>query len=66
MTNQVQIKLLNELATFKGLIPFGPCYEVDIPITGPNGKTGTRVTIWQYDDGSTAPRMVTNWLKFHH
>jgi hypothetical protein len=61
--NQVREELPNQPAVFDKTTPFGPRYEVDIPITGPNGKTGKLVTIWQYDAGSTEPRLVTNWLK---
>ena len=35
------------------------------PITGPNGRTGMPFTAWQFDNGSTTPRMITNFLKVH-
>jgi hypothetical protein len=44
---------------------FGRRFEVEIPITGPNGRTGTLFTVWQFDKGSTTPRMITNLLKVH-
>jgi hypothetical protein len=44
---------------------FGRRFEVDIPITGPNGRSGTLLTVWQFDKGSTTPRMITNLLKVH-
>jgi hypothetical protein len=44
---------------------FGRRFEVDIPITGPNGRSGTLFTVWQFDKGSTTPRMITNLLKVH-
>jgi hypothetical protein len=44
---------------------FGRRFEVNIPITGPNGRTGTLFTVWQFDEGSTTPRMITNLLKVH-
>jgi hypothetical protein len=44
---------------------FGPRYQVRVPITGPNGKTGTLVTQWQVDQGATAPRLIANWLEVH-
>ena len=44
---------------------FGRRFEVEIPITGPNGRPGTLFTAWQVDSGSAAPRMITNWLKVH-
>jgi hypothetical protein len=45
--------------------PFGRRFEVEIPVTGPNGRTGTLFTAWQFDNGSTTPRMITNFLKVH-
>jgi uncharacterized protein DUF6883/type VII secretion system ESX-1 substrate len=44
---------------------YGRRFEVEIPITGPNGRSGTLFTAWQFDAGSTIPRMITNWLKVH-
>jgi hypothetical protein len=44
---------------------FGRRFEVSVPITGPNGRTGTLFTVWQFDQGSTTPRMITNLLKVH-
>jgi Pretoxin HINT domain/Pre-toxin TG len=44
---------------------FGSRFTVDIPIQGPNGRTGTLQTTWQYDNGSETPRLITNWLKTH-
>lgn len=32
-------------------------------VTGPNGKSGKLVTIWQIDRGTSVPRMITNWLE---
>jgi hypothetical protein len=34
-------------------------------ISGPNGRRGTLLTIWQYDSGSDAPRLITDWLATH-
>lgn len=44
---------------------FGPRFEVKVVIVGPNGKNGTLQTVWQYDQGSDTPRLVTNWLEVH-
>jgi hypothetical protein len=44
---------------------FGRRFEVEIPITGPNGRSGTLFTVWQFDTGTTTPRMITNLLKVH-
>ncbi len=34
-------------------------------IRGPNGAEGTVVAVWQYDNGTDIPRMITNWLEVH-
>jgi len=44
---------------------FGRRFEVNVPVTGPNGRKGTLFTVWQFDEGSTTPRMITNLLKVH-
>jgi hypothetical protein len=44
---------------------FGERFEVEVPITGPNRRAGSLVTVWQYDAGSSTPRLVSNWLKVH-
>lgn len=43
----------------------GPRCRTDAPLTGPNGRTGTLVCVWQYDIGAEQPRMVSNWLRVH-
>jgi uncharacterized protein YukE len=63
--DQVRDELPDLPAQPTKVTPFGSRYEVDVPIKGPNGKEGTLVTVWQYDNGSTAPRLVTNFLKVH-
>ncbi|MCP4107870.1 MAG: hypothetical protein GY749_20390 [Desulfobacteraceae bacterium] len=42
---------------------YGQRYNVSVKITGPNGKTGTLVTIWQIENN--IPRLITNWLEAH-
>jgi hypothetical protein len=42
---------------------FGPRFHVETMVTGPNGKSARLVTIWQIDQGASAPRMITNWLE---
>jgi hypothetical protein len=44
---------------------FGRRFEVEIPVVGPNGRSGTLLTAWQVDSGSATPRMITNWLMVH-
>lgn len=44
---------------------FGQRCHTDASITGPNGRTGKLVCVWQYDNGPDEPRMVTHWLEVH-
>jgi hypothetical protein len=45
---------------------YGQRYQVRTQITGPTGKMGTLVTIWQIDVGNNVPRLITNWLEVYH
>jgi hypothetical protein len=45
--------------------PYGPRCHTDATIVGPNGRVGTLVVVWQYDDRSVKPRMVTHWVGVH-
>jgi Domain of unknown function (DUF6883) len=38
---------------------FGPRYEVDGPLTTPDGRGPLVRTVWQLDFGDVAPRLVT-------
>ncbi len=42
---------------------FGPRYTFEIPVTGPNGNTKTVVVVYQIDNDSGIPRLITNYLK---
>jgi uncharacterized protein YukE len=65
VTRQVREQLDRLPATEGRQSVFGRRFEVEIPITGPNGRPGTLFTVWQVDSGSAVPRMITNWLKVH-
>ena len=41
----------------------GQRITIDMPITGPNGKTATVRTGWIYDPGSSTPRLTTLYVK---
>ena len=41
----------------------GKRFDVDIPVTGPNGNTETVRTGWIFDPGSTAPRLSTAFIR---
>lgn len=38
---------------------FGPRYEVDGPLTTPDGRNPLVRTVWQLDDDDVAPRLIT-------
>jgi hypothetical protein len=65
VVNQLREKLATTPASLGKSSTFGPRYEVRIEIKGPNGREGTLQTVWQTDVGSSAPRLITNWLEVH-
>jgi hypothetical protein len=38
---------------------FGPRFEVDGPLEAPDGRRPRIRTVWQFDVGSAAPRLIT-------
>jgi hypothetical protein len=38
---------------------FGPRYEVEGELTAPDGRRPRVCTVWQVDEGQTAPRLIT-------
>ncbi len=63
--NQIRAKLPDSEAMPVRGSAFGSRFEVDVTITGPNGKTGTLVTIWQIDKGGDSARLITTYLWVH-
>ncbi len=41
----------------------GAKFKYRIPVTGPNGKTKDVIAVYQIDNGSQKPRMITNYLE---
>ena len=41
----------------------GTKFKFRIPVKGPNGKTKNVVAVYQIDNGSMVPRMITNYLE---
>jgi hypothetical protein len=39
--------------------PFGPRYEVEGPLSTPSGRIPRVRTVWQWDRGELAPRLIT-------
>jgi hypothetical protein len=63
--SQLNAQLPDVKATLTQRTPHGTTFEVKSEIVGPNGRHGTLVTLWQFDNGSDAPRLVTNWVALH-
>ena len=38
---------------------FGPRYEVEGKLDTPNGRSPRIRSVWQFDDGAVAPRLIT-------
>ena len=65
VVSQMRAQLSTAVAIPRPASPYGRRVEVSTILRGPNGRTGTLVTVWQYDIGSTVPRLITNFLKVH-
>jgi hypothetical protein len=48
----------NELTKLRGT-GFGRRYKVEGPLTAPDGRRPRVCTVWQLDEGETAPRLIT-------
>ena len=42
---------------------YGTKYKYRIGVKGPNGKTKNVIAVYQIDNGSTTPRLITNYLE---
>ena len=42
---------------------YGTKYKYRIPVTGPNGKTKNVIAVYQIDNGSSIPRLITNYVE---
>jgi filamentous hemagglutinin len=68
---QLRLAILDALphyeAVFTNETPFGKKYEALLPVSGPNGRTVSVLTVWQFDrlsDGTLGdqPRLVTLYV----
>lgn len=46
-------------AVFVGATPYGEKFEVRGPLVTPDGRNPTVRSVWQYDTGSDAPRLLS-------
>lgn len=46
-------------AAFVGATPYGDKYEVRGPLATPDGRNPVVRSVWQYDTGSDAPRLLS-------
>jgi len=63
LIKQLQSKLPSSEAVLGKLDQYGQRYTVDIPITGPNGKTAIVRTGWILEVGTDVPKMTTLFVK---
>jgi hypothetical protein len=43
----------------RAVVAFAPRYEVDGELTAPDGRRPRIRSVWQVDEGQTAPRLIT-------
>lgn len=63
LIQQIQSKLPTSEAVLAKLDKYGQRFTIDIPITGPNGKTTIVRTGWILEPDSQVPRMTTIFVK---
>ncbi len=44
---------------------YGLRFKVEVMLRGVNGRQGCLITVWQIDNGSEIPRLITNWLEVY-
>lgn len=62
---QLREKLAESPTKVQKPTPWGARVKTYTQITGPNGKSGTAVGVWQIDNGTTIPRLLTLWARVH-
>lgn len=62
LLDQLYNGAMQQKAVIKENRGFGHRYQVDIPVTGPNGSTKTVRTAWQRDIGSKGPKLTTLYI----
>lgn len=65
VTRQLRAQLPGAVPYEQTSVKYGRRCRTDVTVTGPNGRSGTLVCVWQYDHGSTKPRMLTHWVEVH-
>lgn len=45
--------------------PFGPRYEIEGVLPAPDGREPRNRSVWQFDEGEVAPRLITAYLSKH-
>lgn len=63
LIDQIREQLSALPAKRQSATSYGHRLQVEVPIRGPNGNTGTLFTVWQVDDGTATPKLITTWLK---
>ncbi|WP_339374722.1 DUF6883 domain-containing protein [Photorhabdus australis] len=63
LISKIQAGTKTNTAILGNVDKFGQRITIDMPITGPNGKTAIVRTGWIYDTGSSTPRLTTLYVK---
>lgn len=59
LESALRVQHLSLNATRRPQNPYGVAFEIDGPITTPNGSIVRFCSIWQIDTGSEVPRFIT-------
>ena len=59
LASDLRAQHLSLNATRTSQNPYGIAYEIEGPITTPNGRTVRFCSVWQIDTGSEVPRFIT-------
>jgi hypothetical protein len=63
LSHQIRAKLGNHEAVLRGSDQYGHRFSVDIPITGPSGRTATVRTVWIIESGADHPRLISTYIR---
>ena len=63
LIQQIKAQLPNVEAVSGEITPYGKLFTVDMPITGPNGKTAIVRTGWIIKNGTDIPNLTTAYVR---
>jgi hypothetical protein len=63
LSHQIRARLPHHEAVWRGADQYGQRFCVDMPITGPSGRTAIVRTNWIIRDGDDRPRLVSTYIR---